>query len=85
MKALAALDPNLRLKLRDYLQTLKKELNIPILFVTHDLYEAYQLSDYVLFIENGKLIEQGTKKQMFHFPSNIKTARFIGVKYFQSV
>lgn len=76
----SALDPNLRLKLRDYLQTLKKELNIPILFVTHDLYEAYQLSDYVLFIENGKLIEQGTKKQMFHFPSNIKTARFIGVE-----
>ena len=48
--------------------------------MTHDLHEAYQLSDHVLFIENGKLVEQGTKKQMFHFPINIKTARFIGIE-----
>ena len=72
----SALDPKLRSKLKNYL----KQLDVPIIFVTHDLDEAYELSDQILVIEEGKVVEQGTCEAIFHHCQKIQTARLIGVE-----
>ena len=54
-EAFSALDPALRHKIRSYL---KEQLQIPIILVTHDLAEAQEMSDYILAIDEGKIVEQ---------------------------
>lgn len=49
------LDTPLRLELGGYLRALQKELNTTVLFVTHRLEEAYELSDRIVKLENGKV------------------------------
>jgi|GEM_PF-78767 len=57
-EAFSALDLKLRYKLQAYLKT----LTIPTVLITHDLAEAYELSDQVIVIENGKIIAKGNKE-----------------------
>lgn len=75
-EAFSALDIRLRHKLQSYLKTLK----IPIIFITHDLMEAYELSDQILVIENGNLIEKGNKTDIFHHCRKLRTAQIIGIE-----
>ena len=43
-----------------YLQRLTQELKLPILFVSHDIEEVSQLADYLVLLENGKVMDQGS-------------------------
>ena len=58
----SALDVEIRRKLREGLKSIKKDLNIPILHVTHDLSEALFLEDAILPIVEGKFAEQWLQK-----------------------
>jgi len=75
-EGLSALDSKLRSKLKNYL----KQLDLPIVFITHDLDEAYELSDHILVIEDGKIVEQGSCKAIFHHCQKIQTANLIGIE-----
>ena len=78
-EAFSALDKKLRLKLRNDLKQLKTELNIPIIFITHDLNEAYELGDEIIVIEKGKIIEMGSSRQLFEQCKYVATAKLMGI------
>ena len=55
---LSSLDDARKQEILPYIQRLKSELQIPILYVTHAVLEVRQLADTVLTIENGKVAIQ---------------------------
>lgn len=58
------LDPNARREIWNILLGLKKELNTSLVLTTHYMEEAEQLCDYVIIIDHGKIIMEGTKNEL---------------------
>jgi molybdate transport system ATP-binding protein len=61
---LTGLDPELRQRVLEYLRRVRDELEMPMLYVTHDAGDAAVLADEVLFIEEGKLRARGKAEEM---------------------
>lgn len=76
----SALDSAVREKLRLDLIKIKERYNIPIIFVTHDLEETYLLADKIVVFNQGRILQTGTRDQVFHQPNGRTVARFVGAK-----
>ena len=61
---LSALDPVMRTKLQHDILALHKRFKTTTIMVSHDPSEIYRLADYVLVLEEGKLIQEGTPKEI---------------------
>jgi molybdate transport system ATP-binding protein len=61
---LSALDPQMRTKLQNEILTLHKEFNTTTIMVSHDPSEIYRLSDRVIELEHGKIINDGSAKDV---------------------
>jgi len=80
---LASLDVQLKKELRSQLRKLHKQ-GQTIIHVTHDFEEALLLADKVAIFNQGKIIQQGLKEDVFAQPHSEFVAHFIGVKnYFK--
>jgi molybdate transport system ATP-binding protein len=66
---LASLDLPRKRDVMPYLERLAQNINVPILYVTHSLNEILRLSNYMLIVENGKVIESGPIEQVWHSQS----------------
>jgi len=55
---LAAVDVERRRRILPYLERVRDELRVPIVYVTHDRAEAAQLADEVIVLEQGRLVER---------------------------
>ena len=75
---LSNLDANLRVKLREELRILHKELKSTMIYVTHDQIEAMSLGDKIVIINDGIIQQIGTPQEIFNKPKNIFVAEFIG-------
>lgn len=73
----AALDPISRQQLQKQLKTLHKQLNKTIILVTHDMQEALELADRIVFMENGVIIQIGTAQEFLEKPASQFIADFI--------
>ncbi len=62
---LAALDQPLKLKIMPYLQRVRDEFHVPMIYVTHNANEVMALCDEVLVIEQGKQIRHGAPAHLF--------------------
>ncbi len=72
------LDTNLRKDICNYtLNTLKKN-KIPVVFVTHDIEEAMSVSDKVIVIKKGKVLQIDTPKKIYSFPKTKFVAEMLG-------
>jgi phosphate transport system ATP-binding protein len=71
----SALDPISTAKIEELIYELKKDYTIII--VTHNMQQAGRVSDFTAFFYMGELIENGTTKQMFTSPKDIKTQNYI--------
>src|SRR5204863_9826859 len=60
---LAALDIGLKEKILPYLGRVRDEFQIPMIYVTHNLSEVLTLADWVLMIQQGRLITQGVPRE----------------------
>jgi len=60
---LASLDIGLRERILPYLARVRDEFEIPIIYVTHNLTEVLTLADWVLMIQQGRLVTQGVPKE----------------------
>jgi len=78
---LTALDVQLRDELRSLLKKINNE-GITIIHVTHDFEEAIALADKVGIIHNGRIVQQGTPKEVFHNPKSQFIANLTGIKNF---
>jgi len=61
---LSALDPTMRLKLQDEILTLHKEFQTTTVMVSHDPSEIYRLASRVLVLDKGKIIKDGSAKEV---------------------
>lgn len=75
---LSALDPELRMKMREELKAICKKVGITFLLVTHDQEEALQLSDRIAVFRSGQCLQVGTPKSIYEDPIDTFVARFIG-------
>jgi molybdate transport system ATP-binding protein len=73
----SALEGPLRTVLRRELQALRKRLNLTVLLVTHDLNEAYGLADRIVVYDDGRVLQQGTRQEIFRRPASRRVAELI--------
>jgi glycine betaine/proline transport system ATP-binding protein len=73
----SALDPLIRTKLQDELLDLQKKLNRTIIFVSHDLDEAFKIGNRIAIMEGGRIVQCGTPQEIFTRPSNDYVAEFV--------
>lgn len=77
----AAVDPIVRHELQEELLNLQRRLAKTIVFVTHDIDEAFRLGDeIVLFSQGGNIAQRGTPAELLAQPCNGFVADFIGVE-----
>jgi iron(III) transport system ATP-binding protein len=72
------LDDRLRRQLRDSLRELQQKLALTILYVTHDQVEAMAVSDWMVILQDGRLMQQGTPRELYERPASEFVARFMG-------
>ena len=73
-----ALDPMTRSVLQDEIKKLQKKLNKTIVFVTHDMEEALNLADTIIFMENGRIAQMASPEEMLLNPANDLIRSFMG-------
>ena len=73
------LDAALRTKMRHELKRLQRELDITMVFVTHDQEEALVLADYIAVMEDGALAQLDPPAALYRSPATPSVARFLGV------
>jgi polar amino acid transport system ATP-binding protein len=72
----SALDPELVGEVLSLIKDLKAS-GTTILMATHELSFAREVADWVIFLENGKILEQGEAKQFFDNPKELRTKEFL--------
>ncbi|GAW33315.1 glycine betaine transport ATP-binding protein OpuAA [Roseovarius sp. A-2] len=73
----SALDPLIRNHLQDELIDLQKTLGRTIIFVSHDLDEAFKLGDRIAIMEGGRIVQCGTPQEIFTNPATDYVAEFV--------
>jgi len=76
----SALDQHLRNNLEKELMSIVKEYSGNIIFVTHDIAEAYRVCDDIIVYENGVSLEKREKKDLFKSPKTLSEATLTGCK-----
>lgn len=75
---LSALDAKIRKHLRVQIKTIQKELDLTTIFVTHDQEEALELSDKIILMNEGKIMQNAKANELYLNPNNHFVASFIG-------
>ena len=75
---LSNLDAKLRVSTRAQIKHLQNKLKITTIYVTHDQVEAMTLADRVVVMNNGKIQQIGSPKEIYNRPFNTFVASFIG-------
>ncbi|XHH09735.1 MAG: ABC transporter ATP-binding protein [Candidatus Bathyarchaeia archaeon] len=79
----SAVDPQLResfrLELKNYLQALK----MTAIYVTHNLSEAFVMSDKIAVMGNGRIEQVGDRREIFDKPTSAYVARFLSINAFE--
>jgi ABC-type Fe3+/spermidine/putrescine transport system ATPase subunit len=72
------LDARLRQSFYEVLRQTHARLQVPVMLVTHDLEECFELADSVCLIDNGRLLQSGPTASVFARPATTDIARLIG-------
>jgi len=75
---LSNLDAKLRLRARGWLKQLQLQLGLTTIFVTHDQTEALSLSDRIMVMDGGRIIQVGAPQEVYRDPATPFIADFIG-------
>ena len=73
----SALDPLIRSRLQDELLDLQDKLRRTIIFVSHDLDEAFKIGDRIALMEGGRIVQCGTAREIFSNPVSDYVADFV--------
>ena len=76
----SALDPISKVQLQDLIKTLHNEYKMTTVFVTHDMDEALKLADRICILQDGKVVQIATPKEMRDNPANDFVREFFKVK-----
>lgn len=75
---LSALDAKVREKLRNDIKMLQKKLGLTAIMVTHDQEEALSVSDKIMVMQSGVVMQVGTPREIYEKPNSLFVADFIG-------
>jgi ABC-type Fe3+/spermidine/putrescine transport system ATPase subunit len=75
---LSALDARVRMDLRYELRRITKDLGLTVVHVTHDQEEAMTVSDRIVLMRNGRIVETNTPELLYLAPEHLFTANFVG-------
>jgi glycine betaine/proline transport system ATP-binding protein len=73
----SALDPLIRAHLQDELLELQKRLHRTIIFVSHDLDEAFKLGNRIALMDGGRIVQCGTAREIIANPASDYVAQFV--------
>jgi len=79
---LSNLDAKLREKMRFELRELQQEIGTTAVYVTHDQGEAMAISDRIVLMDQGEIVQTGTGKQLYETPVTRFVAEFVGLSNF---
>ena len=74
---MSALDADNRLSLRKEFKRIQKEFNITMIYITHDQEEAFSLSDRVMVMKDGEIVQLDTPNEVFNHPKNKYVENFV--------
>jgi len=80
---LASLDAVLKAKILPYFTRIRDEFGVPMLYVTHDRYEALSLADEMVVLMGGKVAQKGPVTEVFGRPANLAVAGIVAVETVQ--
>lgn len=75
---LSALDAALRVEMRDEIRRLQRQHNIATMHITHDQEEALSMADRVAVMQNGRIVQVATPRELYAKPVNRDVAKFVG-------
>lgn len=75
---LSSLDAKLRAELRVELKRIQRELGVTILYVTHDQTEAMTMASRIGVLQEGRLVQLGTPREIYEDPRNVHVATRLG-------
>ncbi|MGE8501400.1 MAG: ABC transporter ATP-binding protein [Pseudomonas sp.] len=75
---LSALDARIRKHLREQIRAIQRELGLTTIFVTHDQEEALVLSDRIVLMNDGQIVQSGDAETLYTAPADAFAAGFIG-------
>ena len=64
----SALDVTIQAQILELLENLHKKHGISIIFISHDLRVVYKISDHVMIMKNGRVVEYGATKELYRYP-----------------
>ncbi|GAB5380249.1 MAG: ATP-binding cassette domain-containing protein [Aliiglaciecola sp.] len=73
----AALDPSVRSQTINLIMKLQQDLGLGFIFISHNLGIVRHISDRVLILQNGKVVEKGKTDAIFNWPNNEYTEKLI--------
>jgi sulfate/thiosulfate transport system ATP-binding protein len=73
-----ALDARVRSELRAWLRRLHDEMHVTTVFVTHDQDEAMEVSDTIVLMDHGRIVQEGGPEDLYDHPKNEFVMRFMG-------
>jgi ABC-type Fe3+/spermidine/putrescine transport system ATPase subunit len=75
---LSALDLSVRVAMQEELRRLHRELRKTFIYVTHDQGEALTMSDRIVLVSSGEIIQDGPPAELYREPRSLFAARFVG-------
>jgi glycine betaine/proline transport system ATP-binding protein len=73
----SALDPLIRRDMQNELLSLEDNMNRTIVFITHDMNEAFKMGDRIALMKDGQIVQLGTPQSFFSHPANDYVKNFI--------
>jgi len=77
---MSSLDQSLRERLMSEIRGILKAIDIAALYITHDQNEAFAVSDWLVLIEEGKIVQEGVPEKVYRQPANRFAAQFFGIR-----
>jgi iron(III) transport system ATP-binding protein len=75
---LSNLDARLRTEMRSELRRIQRRIGLSSVYVTHDQAEALAVSDWIVVMKEGRVVERGRPLDIYRHPRNVFTAQFLG-------
>jgi ABC-type Fe3+/spermidine/putrescine transport system ATPase subunit len=79
---LSNLDADLRVQMRAEIKRLQRELHQTVVFVTHDQEEAMSISDRIMVMDRGRILQAGAPHEIYERPATAFIARSVGAVNF---
>lgn len=75
---LTAVEPATKWRLRRALKTVQRELNLNMVYVTHDQAEALTFAERITMLHAGRILQTSTPSEVYERPAHVEVAKFIG-------